>query len=58
MVTITPITTVGEMGFMTNHRRPTSLEAVEQSRVVILDKDRFATLLKSDVGLHVRCSRT
>lgn len=54
VVNITPITTVGELGFMTNHPRPTSLEALQKSRVICLQKGRFEQLLRSEVEIRIK----
>ena len=43
-----PITTVGEMGIFNRHRRSASVEALEQSNVLVIERMPLETLLRTD----------
>lgn len=51
-VTVAPVTTVGELGFIANRPRPVCLEATEKSKVLCLGYSRFQQLLKSEPALQ------
>ena len=49
-----PITTVGEMGIFNRHRRSASVEALEQSNVLVIERMPLETLLRTDPAMRVR----
>ena len=44
---IVPVTTVGEMGFITGQPRSATVEAVKNSNVLVIQKEDFDSLIKS-----------
>ena len=49
---IVPVTTVGEMGFITGQPRSATVEAVKNSNVLVIQKEDFDSLIKS--SSHVK----
>ncbi len=56
-LTISPVTTVGELGFMTNCRRPVGLVATAASKVLRLSRFHFDHLMQGDPEIQVRIYR-
>ncbi len=56
-VTVAPVTTVGELGFIANRPRPVVLEATEKSKVLCLGYSHFQQLLKSEPALEAKVHR-
>ena len=57
VLSISPVTTVGELGFITNCQRPVGLEATMDSKVVRISRSHFEQLLKSDSDMQTRVHR-
>lgn len=53
LATLQPITTVGEMGMFNRHRRSASVEALNQSRVLVIERGPFESMLRSDQTMRV-----
>lgn len=56
-LTISPITTVGELGFMTNCLRPVGLAATTASKVLRISRSHFDRLLRSDPDMQIKVYR-
>ena len=56
-LTIDPVTTVGELGFMTGCARPVGLEAVKASKVLRVSRAQFEQLLRSDPDFQSKVHR-
>jgi CheY-like chemotaxis protein len=54
LTTLQPITTVGEMGMFNRHRRSASVEALEQSRVLVIERGPFESILRMDQAMRLR----
>lgn len=54
---IYPVTTVGELGFITQSPRPIGLKATEPSKVLHLSRFQFDRLLRSDTDMQVKVYR-
>ena len=54
MASLQPITTVGEMGIFNRHRRSASVEALEESKVLVIERMPLEALLRADGALRVR----
>lgn len=48
VATILPVTTVGEMGVITGHRRSATVEVSKPSNIFAIKKKKFETLLRDD----------
>ena len=57
VATILPVTTVGEMGVISGQPRSATVEAVKDSRILTLRKNRFDALLLSDQDISGRIYR-
>jgi CheY-like chemotaxis protein len=57
VATILPVTTVGEMGIITGQPRSATVEAIKDSRILTLKKQRFEALLLSDLDISSRIYR-
>jgi len=51
---IVPVTTVGEMGFITGHPRSATVEAIEPSNVLVIQKENFDSLINSSSHLKTQ----
>jgi CRP/FNR family transcriptional regulator, cyclic AMP receptor protein len=49
-----PITTVGEMGMFNRHKRSASVEAIKQSKVLVIERAPFEYLLRSEAEIRMR----
>ena len=56
-LTINPVTTVGELGFMTRCTRPVGLEAVKDSKVLRVSRAQFEHLLRADPDMQSKVHR-
>ena len=54
LAVLTPITTVGEMGMFTRQKRSATVTAIQQSRVLVVDRVSFEVLLRADDDMRVR----
>ena len=54
VATIAPVTTVGEMGVITGHPRSATVEAVEPSHVLAIDKAKLDLLLRNEPAMKTR----
>ena len=54
---IAPVTTVGEMGFVSRKPRSATVQAAEASRLFVIEYHDFETLIESDVALSSRLYR-
>ena len=54
LASLQPITTVGEMGIFNRHRRSASVEALEESKVLVIERMPLEALLRADGALRVR----
>ena len=54
LASLQPITTVGEMGIFNRHRRSASVEALEESKVLVIGGMPLEALLRADGALRVR----
>ena len=54
---IDPVTTVGELGFMTKCQRPVGLVATTTSKVLRLSRSHFDRLLRSDPDIQTKVYR-
>ena len=54
---INPVTTVGELGFMTKCQRPVGLVATATSKVLRLSRSHFDRLLRSDPDIQTKVYR-
>ena len=54
LASLQPITTVGEMGIFNRHRRSASVEALEQSKVLVIERSPLEALLRADSAMRVR----
>ena len=54
LASLQPITTVGEMGIFNRHRRSASVEALEESKVLVIERMPLEALLRADRALRVR----
>ena len=54
LTTLQPITTVGEMGMFNRHRRSASVEALEESRVLVIERGPFESILRMDQAMRLR----
>ena len=57
VATLTPVTTVGEMGVITGQPRSATVTAVRACRVLVLKRDRFDTAIQDDAALSSRVMR-
>ena len=57
LATIRPVTTVGEMGFLTRKPRSASVRVLEQSQILGLDYSSFQKLIDNDFRLQARIYR-
>ena len=48
-----PITTVGEMGMFNRHKRSASVEAIKQSKVLVIERAHFEYLLRSEAEMRM-----
>jgi len=49
-----PITTVGEMGMFNRHKRSASVEAIKQSKVLVIERSPFEYLLRNEAEMRMR----
>ncbi len=49
-----PITTVGEMGLFNRHKRSASVEAIKQSKVLVIERSPFDYLLRNEAEIRLR----
>ena len=54
LASLQPITTVGEMGIFNRHRRSASVEALEESKVLVIGGMPLEALLRADGALRLR----
>ncbi|MDP6699792.1 MAG: response regulator [Candidatus Latescibacteria bacterium] len=54
LASLQPITTVGEMGIFNRHRRSASVEVLEQSKVLVIERAPLEALLRADSAMRVR----
>lgn len=54
IATLHPITTVGEMGMFNRHKRSASVEAIKQSKVLVIERSPFEYLLRSEAEMRMR----
>ena len=57
VATLTPVTTVGEMGVITGQPRSATVTAVRACRVLVLKRDCFDTAIQDDAALNSRVMR-
>lgn len=57
LATIRPVTTVGEMGFLTRKPRSATVRAKEQSQILAIDYLSFMKLIEDDFRLQARIYR-
>ena len=57
VLTIDPVTTVGEFGFMTNCHHPVGLEAIVATKVIRISRSNFEQLLKSEPDIQTKVHR-
>ncbi len=57
VLTINPVMTVGELGFITNYQRPVGLKATTASKVLCISRSQFDRLLRSDTDMQVKVYR-
>ena len=53
LATLQPITIVGEMGMFNRHRRSASVEALKQSKVLVIEGGPFELMLRTDQPMRV-----
>ena len=53
LATLQPITAVGEMGIFTRQRRSASVEALKQSKVLVIEGGPFELMLRTDQPMRV-----
>ena len=53
LATLQPITTVGEMGIFNRQRRSASVEVLKQSKVLVIARGPFESMLRSDLPMRV-----
>ena len=54
---VTPVTTVGEMGFVSRKPRSATVRAAAASRLLVVEYHDFETLIEADVALSARLYR-
>ena len=54
---VQPVTTVGEMGFVTGKPRTATLQATRPSSLLSIKNTHLQTMLKSDPGMHLKVFR-
>ena len=57
IVTISPVTTVGEMGIITRQPRSVTIEAMEPSSLLVIQKSHFDQLLHGDLDIALKIYR-
>ena len=57
VATVIPVTTVGEMGFITRQARSATVEAIQPSHILVISKSQFDHLLRNDRELQVAIFR-
>lgn len=57
VATLTPVTTVGEMGIVARGVRRAAVEAVDTSNVLVIPHDAFAKVVDSDTAIEARIYR-
>ncbi len=53
LATLQPITAVGEMGIFNRQRRSASVEALKQSKVLVIEGGPFELMLRTDQPMRV-----
>ena len=53
LATLQPITAVGEMGIFNRQRRSASVEALKQSKVLVIEGAPFELMLRTDQPMRV-----
>ncbi len=57
VVCISPVTTVGELGFITNCHHPVGLEATTDTKVIRISRSNFEQLLKGEPDIQTKVHR-
>ena len=57
VATISPVTTIGEMGFITRHPCSATVEATEPSNILVIQKGPFDQILRSDRDMIISIYR-
>ena len=57
IATLTPVTTVGEMGIITGQPRTATVRAVKESEAFVINREQFEQLVATDENLGVKVYR-
>lgn len=57
VTTLTPVSTVGEMGVITKQPRSATIRATQQSQLLVIPRTRFDYLLREDAEMQARVYR-